>query len=152
MRSRPRPWAASRDSEAGSAVVEFLTLAFVMLIPLTYLLLAFFEIQGAAFAAQGAARDAARLMAASRSEAAGRAAAQVAVEVAFDDAGLPPPGAVTINCSANPCLTGGASIHVAVDLSVPLPLLPQGFSDALGAHVPVRGTAVQTVDVFVDRS
>ncbi|HZK05803.1 MAG TPA: hypothetical protein VFC82_08135 [Actinomycetaceae bacterium] len=139
------------QDEDGSAVIEFLGLAFVLLIPLVYLVIAFFQIQGAAFAAEGAARDAGRLMAAGRDELVGRQAAAMAIEIAFDDAGITADPVVSIACGASPCLTGGATIQVIVSTEVPLPLIPLGVVDALGATVPVEGTAVHVVDRFVDR-
>ena len=136
-------------NESGSAVIEFLMLAFMFLIPLVYLILAVFEVQAAAFAAEGAARDAGRIMAASRSEAQGRAAAQYAAELAFADSGLRFEPRVEITCSAAPCLTGGAALRAVVETEVPLPLIPLGIIDALGAKIPVTGTAIHTVDLFV---
>ncbi len=50
----------NRPDDEGSAAVEFLMLTLLLLIPIVYLVLAVFTIQGASFAAAGAARDAAR--------------------------------------------------------------------------------------------
>lgn len=158
-RTRWPPWrrptvcqrTAVRPSEEGSAIVEFLALTFLLLIPLAYLVLAVFELQGAAFAAEGAARDAARIMAASRTEPVGRAAAQLATQIAFADAGLTTPPHLTISCAANPCLTGGATIRASVSTQVALPLIPIGAAEALGASVTVRANALHVVDRYVDR-
>lgn len=139
----------TESNESGSAVIEFLLLAFMFLIPLVYLILAVFEVQAAAFAAEGAARDAGRIMVASRSEAQGRTAAQYAAELAFADSGLRSEPRVAITCSAAPCLTGGAALRTVVETEVPLPLIPLGIIDAIGAKIPVKGTAIHTVDLFV---
>ena len=44
--------------EGGNAVIEFIGMSVLFLVPLVYLTLTFFTIQGAAFAAEGAAREA----------------------------------------------------------------------------------------------
>lgn len=132
-------------------MVEFIVLTFLLLVPLVYLVLTFFHLQGAAFAAEGAARDAGRLMAASRDEEVGRSAAELATRIAFDDASIGADVTLTITCSESPCLTGGAAIHATVRTEVALPLIPLGLANALGARVPVEGTAVTVVDHWVDR-
>lgn len=151
MRVTERIRALNHGSEDGSAIVEFLMLAFLLLIPLVYLVLTFFQLQGAAFAAEGAARDAGRLLAASRDESLGRGAAELAARMSFEDADLPGPVSVRLECSENPCLTPGGIIHATVSTDVPLPLIPLGMADVLGTRVTVEGTAIHVVDEWVGR-
>ena len=71
--------------EAGSAAVEVLVLGVLLLVPLVYLVLTLAVLQGAAFAAEGAARQAARSIALAADDRSGRAAADDAVAVALAD-------------------------------------------------------------------
>lgn len=97
------------DPERGSAVVEFLGVSLVLLVPLVYLVLTMARIQAASFAAEGAAREAGRLIAQAETMADGVAAAQLGVELAFADQGLDVDAAssLTITCSVPDCLTAG---------------------------------------------
>lgn len=136
------------DEEDGNAVVEFVTVAFVLLVPLVYLILTFFLIQGAAFAAEGAAREAGRILATNGAE--GVSAARTATRLAFEDFGLGVDAApsLAVECEANPCGTPGARIHVTVSSRVALPLISTGVAHAAGAVVPIEGQAVVVVDRF----
>ncbi len=138
------------QEDDGSAVVEFVTVAFVILVPLVYLIVTFFLIQGAAFAAEGAAREAGRIVATSGDRPASRSAAQTAARLAFDDFGLSTlaPPTVRLHCEADPCTTPGARIHVTVSSRLPLPLISTGVAAAAGAVVPIEGRAVVVVDRF----
>lgn len=140
-------------AEEGSAVIEFLTVTLVLLVPTVYLLLAFFQIQAASFAAEGAARDAGRILATARNEGTGRSAAAMSAQLAFEDFGLATvgPPRLTIDCEADPCLTGGARIHVTVAADVPLPLISTGVARTAGMELTVEGAAVAVVDRFRER-
>lgn len=144
--------AGDHDSERGSALIEFLAIAVLFLVPLAYFVLTVFQLQGAAFAAQGAARDAGRLLQAATDEQEGREAAELAAILAFEDFGLDVPTPdVTIECEEAVCLTPGATIRITVSTSVPLPLLPSGSLATLGAVIPVEAHAVVVVDRFRER-
>lgn len=69
--------------EGGNAVIEFIGMSVLFLVPLVYLTLTFFTIQGAAFAAEGAAREAGRIL--SLGGDTGREAAELATRLAFED-------------------------------------------------------------------
>ncbi|MGO1174365.1 MAG: peptidase T4 [Actinomycetaceae bacterium] len=118
-----------RDPEAGSAIVEYLGVALVLLLPLIYLVVALGRIQAASFAAEGAARESGRIVAQADSEAAAAGPAVRAVELAFADQGFDVDGvsALHITCSADPCHTPGAEIDVQVATAVALPLLPESI-------------------------
>ena len=47
---------APRRGDAGNAVVEFLGISLILLIPLVYLVLTLAKVQGASYAVEGAAR------------------------------------------------------------------------------------------------
>lgn len=136
--------------DAGSAVVEFLGVALLLLVPLVYLIVTLGQVQGAIFAAEGAAREAGRLVVSAETFDQGTARARAAVELAFADQGVPVDGAgaLRLACSADPCLTPGERIVVEVRAVVALPGVPDVVSGAVGAQVPVAAEYVAVVDEF----
>lgn len=145
-RSNPRP-----DAEAGSAAVEFLTLGVLLLVPLVYLVLALGALQGAAFAAEGAARQAARVLVLAPTDADGRSAAAEAVRIGLADWHVPvSAAAVGVRCAPDPadCLVPRGSVTVTVRLAVALPLLPPALHVGAPGTIPVEAHAVQRVSMF----
>lgn len=139
----PRSW-----DDGGAALVEFVLLAVVLIVPLAYLVLAVFEVQRAAFATSSAAREAARVFVVAPSSAQGELRARQAVSLAMDDQGLDGgAAALRIECLADPCLTPGARVRVEVDVAVGLPFVPW-LGDGPAGSVPVRASHTQTVDVY----
>lgn len=136
--------------ENGSAVVEFLGVALVLLIPTVYLIITLGRVQAATFAADGAARDAGRLIAQAETFEQGVAEAALAVELAFADQGLDVDGAsaLEVTCQEDPCLSPGAYLHLEVATDVRLPLAPPFLEDALGTTVRVEAEAMTAVDDF----
>jgi Flp pilus assembly protein TadG len=139
-----------RKDDAGSAVVEFVTLGVLLLVPLVYLLLMLGRVQAAAFAADGAARAAARALATADDEATGRARALAAVRLSLRDQGfdVDPASVVRVTCSASPCLTPAGRIGVQVGVPVVLPGVPALVDRTAGTHVTVRSEQVAVVEVF----
>ena len=72
----------------GSAVVEFVWLCVLLLVPLVYVVLAGMTLQRTAFAETDAARDAARAYATAGSDAEGERRAEIAVALAMHDQGV----------------------------------------------------------------
>jgi hypothetical protein len=139
-----------RHPDDGSAVVEFVTLGVLLLVPVVYLVLTLGRIQAAAYAADGAAREAARAFAAADDEPAGRARAQAAVRLGLLDQGfdVDPLRAATIECRQKPCLSPEGRVVVRVSVDVILPGVP-GFVDrVVPTHVTVRSTQTAVVDAF----
>ena len=123
-------------------------------VPLVYLVLTLAVLQGAAFAAEGAARQAARSIALSADDAAGRAAADDAVRVALHDWRVPAGGAaVRVDCRPRPadCTSARGTVAVRVRVTAPLPLLPPGLGLGAPGTVPVEAAAVQRVSMFAPR-
>ena len=145
-----RRFARLRDGEDGSAVVEFLGVALVLLIPTVYLIITLGRVQAATFAADGAARDAGRLIAQAETFEQGVADASLAVELAFADQGMDVDGATAlqVTCEEDPCLSPGAYLHLEVATDVPLPLTPPFLDDALADMVRVEAQAMTAVDDF----
>jgi Flp pilus assembly protein TadG len=110
--------------ERGSAIIEFIFLGILLLIPLVFIMLTAFHVQSSAYAASAASRAGSRayVLAGSNGRSA-TAAMNTAVDLALDDQGvrahaLPP----QISCSAPGCLQPGSSVTVTVIVNVPLPL------------------------------
>jgi len=147
-RSNPLP---DGSAESGSAAVEFLTLGVLLLVPIVYLVLVLAALQGAAFAAEGAARQAARELVLAPTDADGRSAAAAAVQVGLADWRIPESAArVDVRCSPDPadCLVPRGSVAVTVRVAVALPLLPPALRLGTPGAVPVQATAVQRVSMF----
>ncbi|MEO9323152.1 hypothetical protein ABFT23_06645 [Nocardioides sp. C4-1] len=127
--SRPR---RARD-ERGSAIVEFVWLGVLLLVPLVYVVVSTFEVQRGAFATTTAARSAARAFALAPDDAAGREAAEVAARQALADQGIDGVDVdVEVRCQLDDCHSGTAVITARVDTAVTLPLAP----DVLGGGKP----------------
>ncbi|QDC24103.1 pilus assembly protein [Georgenia yuyongxinii] len=126
-------------NERGSAVVEFLGVSLLLLVPIVYLVLTLSRVQAATFAAEGAAREVGRIVAQAETLEAGLARAERAVELAFADQGFDVDGgqALRVSCAAVPCLTPGAEVHVEVATVVALPLVPDFLRQAVPAEVPI---------------
>lgn len=139
-----------RGEEGGNAVVEFLGVTLVLLVPLVYLVLTLGRVQAATFAAEAAAREVGRVLSQAEDIGTATAHAHAAVELAFADHGIDvdPARALSIECDAEPCLTPGARIHVAVAAVVDLPLVPDFLGDSLPLEVPVRAAHLAAVPEF----
>ncbi|HVV77840.1 MAG TPA: hypothetical protein VHC43_17625 [Mycobacteriales bacterium] len=121
MRSR-RPGARSDDD--GSALVEFVFLSVLLLVPLIYVVLTAVSVQRAAFGITAAARDAARAYATAGGDDLGERRAEEAVTLALHDQGVDwaPHGRV-VDCG--PCdYAPGSRFTVSLDAQVPIPLVP----------------------------
>ena len=152
----PATWLRSRlaavlgPRDGGSAVVEFVTIGVLMLVPVVYLVLAMASVQAAAFATESAAREAARIVVTGGDEQQSQQRVVAAVGWALRDQGIEadPAGAVEVACRAQRCLTPGADVTVTVSVDVPLPALPAGLSAVVPLVVPVSATHTQVVGEF----
>ncbi len=145
MRAYPRE---SRDDE-GSALVEFVALALLVLVPLIYIVMAVARVQSAAYAVTTAVREAGRVYATSGSDVQGRQRALAAARIALADHGLElPAGGLHVRCAGGPCLTPGSRVEVSLSLSVPLPFLPQNLSEGTDLAIPVSADHVEVVDTY----
>lgn len=155
-RVRGRLVGAPRDpfsdaSDRGNAVVEFLGVALVLLLPLLYLVLTVGRIQAATFAVEGASREAARAFVTAPSVAEARSRAGAAVMIALEDQGFRDHGAadaLSLACSTSPCLSPGGDVAAHVRLDVPLPLVPAFVRDVVPLSVPVESRFVASVDEY----
>jgi Flp pilus assembly protein TadG len=141
---RSRRW----TDEAGSASLEFITAGMILLLPLVYLVLAVAAIQAGAFAAEGAARQAARLFVQAPDLASAQASAERELQFAMADHGIDGGATITVTCRPATCLTRQGFVTVAVDLSVPLPLVPPVLVGDFPLAVPLHATATEQVSRF----
>lgn len=145
-------------NDAGGALVEFVGVSVLLLVPVVYAVIAVGQIQAALFAVEGASREAARgavvtgldvldrggTMADAQVAAVTRA--QLAVELALEDFGVDGQASIDFDCDADPCFQPGSNIsaHVAVD--VPLPGVPAVIVKRLPVSVNVSATGRSPVD------
>ena len=120
--------------ESGTALVEFVWLAILLIVPLLYIVLAAFDTQRAAYAASAAARSAGRAFVTAPDQATGYARAREAVKLAYGDQKIDTAPEVQITCRPDPrnCLNPGSVVRAEVHSSVALPLMPA----ALGSNTP----------------
>lgn len=147
---------ASDDS--GGALVEFIGVAVVMLVPIIYTAIAAGQIQAAMFAAEGASRAAARAAvvagldvldsggntADARVAAAARASA--GVDMAFEDFAVRGEPRVELECATEPCFAPGSAVTAFVDVDVPLPGVPSFIVERLPVSVNVSAVGRSPVD------
>ncbi|MGQ4517938.1 TadE/TadG family type IV pilus assembly protein [Dermabacteraceae bacterium P13077] len=128
LRWGPVRCAARRISDSrGSALVEFVALALVLLIPSVYLVVSIGQVQRAAFAADLLARDSARILAVAPD----LETAQLLIEenrrLAGQDYRLREESVrLSYDCLENDCFREGGYLRVRASIPVTLPLLPHG--------------------------
>lgn len=151
------PPSAGRDNvggtadDEGSAIVEFLGVALVLLVPVVYLVLVLARLQSASFAVDGAAREAARAVVTADDAQSAALRAATSVDLALGDQGLAadPAQAITVACDAE-CLAPGTAVTVRVAVDVTLPGVPGWLADVVPLSVPVTSSATAVVDTYVE--
>lgn len=141
---------ARAAGDAGNAIVEFLGVALLLLVPVVYLALTLGRLQAATFAVDGAARGAARSVTTAADAASADARVAAVVGLALGDQGVVADAAevTTVTCDGD-CLTPGATVTVRVEVEVPLP----GTSWLQGSvplAVPVSATATAVRDAWAE--
>jgi len=137
------------NPEGGNAIVEFVFLAVLLMVPLVYVLLTVFKVQAAAYAVSSAAREAGRVYATSiELDAAGPRAFAAANLVMADSNITLDPDDVSITCSSTPCLQPGSQVNVVLRYQVPLPLVPRFFANHAPASVKVTSRHLEVVDRY----
>jgi Flp pilus assembly protein TadG len=134
--------------DEGNAIVEFVYLGVLLMVPLVYVLITVFQVQSAAFAVTEAARQAGRAYAQADSSAEAHAVATAAVDLALRDQGIESSGGLDV--LAPDGLAPGATVRVTVAHDVTLPLLG-GLFGRVEPRIPVRATHVEVVDRFRER-
>lgn len=154
---RARSRAVDQGADRGSAMIEFVGLSLVVLIPFVYLFLSVFAVQRAAFGVTQAAREAGRAYATAPSEADGLERARLAAQLAFADQGLNMAPEIRFASEGADCGAGnpgdgaatlqpGARFVVCVRADVPLPGV--GAISANLADVTVNGQFTVSIDAY----
>lgn len=129
------------SSEEGSSIVEFILLAVLLLIPVVYFMLGLSTVQGASYAAAGAADQAAKMyVAAEGGDPQADTRSEAAVLAALQDFDISPERAtVTRSCPQEACTADGGLVAFTVEIRVPVPLIPD-----IGAWYPTLVTVSST--------
>ena len=114
------------SDDEGSAVIEFLALGILLLLPAVWFLLAVAEVQASSYAAVGAADQAAKMHTTGDASPGERAArSEAAVTAALADFGISGDRAETSRDCSPGCETEGALVSYTVQIRVPVPLIPE---------------------------
>ncbi len=141
-----------QGTESGRAIVEFVFLGTLLLVPLVYLIMTLAQVQAAAYGATAAAREAGRAFTTASTELQGMPRARAAAQVAFTDFGFTDQEAsVVIVCDGSPCLRPDARITATSTIQVRLPFVPAFVGQVIPTTIPVSVTHVATVDRFGGR-
>lgn len=145
----------ARDDD-GSAVLEFVTLGVLLLVPVVYLVVCLGQVQAASFAVEGASREAARVLARAPDEHEAAQRVEAVVALALRDQGLggadDPRPSVEVVCSAEPCTAPETRVSVTVEVDVVLPGVPAFVDAVVPTRVPVRATGESVVERFAGTS
>lgn len=154
---RPSSWAAKLrrrlaattrpgdPAERGSAVVEFVFLGALLLVPVVYFVIAVAQVQGGSFAVVSAADHAAKVFVTADTQAAAHSQAEQAALLSIQDFGFRPGDlGMAIGCGGGACLEPGSTVTVNVSLDVPLPLMA-GLDLSFAT---VTSTATQIVERY----
>lgn len=141
------------DGDSGSAIVEFVFVAVVLMVPLVYLIAAVATVQRSTLAVTQAAREVGRAFATSNSAADANRRVDAAVRLALSDQGLPDDVstrfvAAGASCGAIavvPRLAPGAEFAVCVTRRVQLPGVPSVLA---GRGIITTGRYVVHMDDF----
>jgi hypothetical protein len=135
--------------EGGSALVEFVFLGVLVLVPLVYLVMMLARLQAGAYAASAASREAGRAFVTATAPGAAAGRAEAAARIAFEDQGFRRGEArLTMSCDGTPCLRPEGRIEVVATVTVPLPLVPSFARGVVPLEVPVTARHLAVVDRF----
>jgi Flp pilus assembly protein TadG len=137
------------EPEDGNAIIEFVYLAVLLMLPLVYILLTVFRVQAASYAVSSAAREAGRVFATAETLDDAGPRAFAAASLVMSDSDLPlRADQMEITCSSRPCLVPGSQVNVVLTYQVALPLVPRFFSDRAPATVRVTSRHLEVVDRY----
>ncbi|MFW7414346.1 pilus assembly protein [Demequina sp. SO4-18] len=146
--------------DSGAALVEFLGITVMILVPVIYVVIAASQLQAAAFAVEGASRAAARgavvagldALESGATTADARAAsvarADAAVAMALDDFAVRGDPAVDLGCDSDPCFEPGSAVTAEVRVHVPLAGMPGAVVELLPVAVEVTAVGRSPVEGF----
>lgn len=134
-------------SEAGTAIVEFLGISLILLIPLTYLVLILGRLQAATFAVESAAKDAARAFTLAKVDTDAEVRALTAIDIALSDQGFEMgESEFTIDCEDRDCHAAGSAVSARVMVRVALPGVPASIGSDVPLQIPVTAEHMTVID------
>lgn len=129
-RKRPEAVEESDHPDRGSAIVEFVALGLLLLIPVIYLVVTVSRVQAGSFAVVAASEQAGQAISVMEADSFNQAAVhEIAVVAALDHGFDAQDLALEVSCSDGSCASPGAVATVHARLSVSLPAVP-GFVTA----------------------
>lgn len=134
------------DPERGSAILEFLVVGVLLTMPVFYLVVTLARLQSGAYAVAGAAREAGRMYVTSTDEGSAAGRAQAGAALVFADHDLS--GQVGVRCTANPCLTRGATVTATASADVELPLVPSFLSSVVPTSIHLTSSHDEPVGKY----
>jgi Flp pilus assembly protein TadG len=142
------------EDDGGSALIEFIFVAVIVMVPLVYLIVSVATVQRSELAVSQAAREAGRAFATADHAAQALPRARAAVRIALHDQGLsddvdvrylPAGASCTESPTMTPVLSAGAQFTVCVIRTVEIPGVPRFLS---GKGVTTVGEYVVHVDDY----
>lgn len=124
----------ARRDDSGTAIIEFIFVAVIVMVPLMYLIVAVASVQRSELAVSQAAREAGRAFATADSPGDAMARARAAMHIALHDQGLPDDAdlrfvSAAASCTADPAvmptLTPGTEFTVCVTRHAGVPAVPR---------------------------
>lgn len=138
-----------RDDD-GNAVLEYVYLSILLLVPLIYVLITVFLVQRAAFGTTEAARAAARAYERAGGAELGEQRARDAIAVALHDQGVTEVPEIGFDCAGTPCAGPDGKVKVTVTAWVRLPVLGSVFGDARRGAIKVQASHVEFGDRYAE--
>ena len=138
----------SRERDRGSAVIEFIVIGVLVLIPLSYISMCLMRVQAASVASSLAVREAGRAFVSADTIAEARARASTAATLALADQGFPLPArSLRVSCSTGQCLAPESTVHVELDWAVDLPWMP-AFLGKERTSIAITAQRTMPVDAY----
>lgn len=113
----------TRSSERGNAIVEFVGVMAVLVVPAVIALLAVSALLMGQSALTAAARESTRAFVRADTTVQAHSRAQTFAQQALDSRGVDSAAIVSVSCSAHPCLTPGATVTITVEADIEVPYL-----------------------------
>jgi Flp pilus assembly protein TadG len=135
-----------KGDDDGTALVEFIWLGLLLLVPLVYLIVSLFQVQRTAFAVSAATKAAGRAWVSAPSGSDREQRAVLAAQLAGSDQGVSwGADALTFSCT-NDCCPGTGTLHVRLTVDAVLPGL--AALDRKLARIAVTGRHDEVIDRF----
>lgn len=139
-------WSPNRDR--GSAVIEFIVVGVLILIPLAYIAMCVMRVQAATVASSLAVREAGRAFVSADTVQDAQTRATAAAGLALADQGFVLPArSLRMYCSTSQCLAPESTVHVELDWAVDLPWLP-GFLGKERTSIAITAQRTMPVDTY----